>query len=295
MNRADGEKGYCGAGNELEIFSCFPHHGEEPPVSGSRGSGTIFFSRCTLSCLYCQNHRWSQDGGGSVCGAGDLIRMMAQLREEGCHNWNFVSPTPWLPWITGALDSAGCAGSLLPVVFNSSGFERVETLRALDGLVDVYLVDMRYSRNGSAAVASGSDQYVEAARAAISEMWRQVGPLNVDDDGIAVSGVICRLLVLPGLDSEARANLGWLAKEIGTDVSLGVMSQYTPAHKAKDIEPWNRRVTRDEYERVCFEMERLGFKNGWIQDYDEEERGDLLGFNMNPNLESNKEVKDERT
>ncbi len=283
-NRVGGEKGWCGAGNAPEVFAYFPHYGEEPPVSGTGGSGTVFFSRCTLSCLYCQNHRWSQDGAGSVLGSGNLALMLAKLREASCHNWNMVSPTPWLPWIVDALDAAALSGPMLPVVFNSSGFERVETLRALEGVVDVYLVDLRYSRNGSALEASGSACYVESARAAVAEMWRQVGPLKVDDDGIAVSGVICRMLVLPGLAGEAIENLAWLAGSLGTGVSLSIMSQYTPAHRAAGLEPWNRRVTRAEYEGVCSEAERLGFGDGWIQEYDGDSGGDLAGFNMQSNV-----------
>ncbi len=283
-NRAAGEKGWCGAGGAPEVFAYFPHHGEEPPVSGTGGSGAVFFSRCTLRCLYCQNYRWSQGGAGVVTGTEDLARMLVKLRDASCHNWNMVSPTPWLPWIADAVDSAALSGPRLPVVYNSSGFERVETLRAIEGLVNVYLVDLRYSRNESASGASGAMCYVENARAALAEMWRQAGPLKVDDYGIAVSGVICRLLVLPGLAGEAVENLAWLAGALGTAVSLSIMSQYTPAHRAGGLEPWNRRVTRDEYDNVCREADSLGFDRGWIQEYDGKAGGELLGFNMQSNV-----------
>ena len=258
------------------------HHGEEPPISGTRGSGTVFFSRCTLKCLYCQNYPWSQEGKGRAVEVAELAARLGEMDEEGCHNWNWVSPTPWLPWIYEAWEKAVKAGHARPNVYNTSGFERIEVLRAMENWVDVFLTDLRYARSDSAQEGSDCPGYVEAARAALLEMWRQTGPLKVDDDGIATRGTICRLLVLPGRADEAVANLEWLAESVGTGIPVSVMAQYTPAYRALEGAPWNRRPTVAEYERVVEAMERLEFADGWVQEYDTPTPENLVGFKMSP-------------
>lgn len=278
-----GRPGYCRAGGEAQVFSFGAHHGEEPPVSGTRGSGAVFFSRCTLRCVYCQNFPWSQMGRGETYTVDELARMFRRLRDDdACHNWNLVSPTPWLPMILPALELAARAGGKLPVVYNTSGFDRVETIRALAGVVDVYLADLRYAEQSSATAGSDAPEYVAAARAAFLEMWRQAGPLRLDRNGLALAGVICRLLVLPGLAGEACANLRWLADNVGAGVAVSVMAQYVPAYRAPELAPWNRRITVPEYEMVCRQAEDLGFAHGWIQDYDTYSKQELLGFAMRP-------------
>jgi putative pyruvate formate lyase activating enzyme len=204
------------------------------------------------------------------------------LVEAGAHNWNLVSPTPWLPWIVEALDKVAVRGVSLPVVYNTSGFESVDVLRELAGRVAVYLTDLRYAKPETAAAGSGHAGYVEAARVALEEMWRQVGPLELDGDGIARRGTICRLLVLPGLAEEAVANLEWLAATVGTGISVSVMSQYTPAFRAVGRDPWGRRPTAEEYDKVVAAVERLGFERGWVQDYESPTADELVGFKMNP-------------
>ena len=266
----------------VEVFRHGPHHGEEPPVTGTNGSGTVFFSRCTLKCLYCQNYPWSQEGQGTLTDVDGLAEMLSELARVGCHNWNFVSPTPWLPWIYEAWERVTTAGTRLPVVYNTSGFEHRETLRAVEGWVDVYLTDLRYADAGSSQAGSDASGYVETARAALLEMWRQTGPLKMDAKGIARRGTICRLLVLPGRADEAVANLEWLAESVGTTIPVSVMSQYTPAYRARDIVPWNRRPTAAEYGRVVETMERLGFTEGWVQEYEAPSPENLVGFNMRP-------------
>ncbi|MDD5678465.1 MAG: radical SAM protein [Kiritimatiellae bacterium] len=258
------------------------HPGEEPPISGTRGSGAIFFSQCTLRCVYCQNYPWSQEGSGETYTVEELTGILSRLYAAGCHNWNLVSPTPWLPMIVEALARARGAGQTLPVVYNTSGFERVETVRALAGMVDIYLTDLRYA--GAEAAASGSDaaDYVPCAREALQEMWRQAGPLVVDAGGVAVRGVICRLLILPGLAREACASLEWLAEQIGPKIAVSVMAQYTPAYRGKGRSPWNRAITRAEYDAVCLTVERLGLNEGWIQDFGAARDSELAGFNMPP-------------
>ena len=258
------------------------HHGEEPPISGTRGSGTVFFSRCTLKCLYCQNYPWSQEGQGRAVEVAELAASLEKMDGEGCHNWNWVSPTPWLPWIYEAWEKAVKTGHARPNVYNTSGFERVEVLRAMENWVNVYLTDLRYARSDSAREGSDCPAYVEAARAALLEMWRQTGPLQVDDEGIATRGTICRLLVLPGRADEAVANLEWLAESVGPGIPVSVMAQYTPAYRALEGLPWCRRPTAEEYGRVVEAVERLGFSDGWVQEYDTPTPENLVGFKMSP-------------
>ncbi len=251
-------------------------------MSGTRGSGTVFFSRCTLRCLYCQNYPWSQEGEGRVHDAAGLAAVFEGLRAQGCHNWNLVSPTPWLPWAMEAREQARRTGPDLPVVYNTSGFERIETLRALDGWVQVYLTDLRYARPESAAEGSDAAGYVTVSREALLEMWRQAGPLECDEDGVARRGTICRLLVLPGRADEAADNLAWLAAEVGTDIAVSVMAQYTPAYRAPGRDPWGRRPTREEYDRVVAAVEAHGFGAGWVQDYETPSPDELVGYKMSP-------------
>lgn len=212
-----------------------------------------------------------------------LEAVLIGLAEAGCHNWNLVSPTPWLPHVSEAINRARQHGHTLPVVYNTSGFERVQTLRAFAGLADLYLADLRYADAGTAAEGSDAPGYVEAARAAVVEMWRQVGPLKVDGNGIAESGLICRLLVLPGRAGEAVANLRWLAETLGNGVAVSVMGQYHPVFKAADGRmgtSWQRRVSTAEYEQVCGALEALGFEAGWVQDLTQGPDRQLLGCEM---------------
>jgi len=279
-DRAAGKFGYCRAGGEAEIFRYGAHHGEEPPISGTRGSGTIFFSRCTLKCIYCQNYPWSQEGQGEKHTVEELGLVLDKLRADGCHNWNLVSPTPWLPMIRDALAVAKRSGGLLPTVYNTSGFERPEILEEFRDTADIYLTDIRYSSEESALAGSGCATYVAAARAAIEKMWQLAGPLRMDDDGLAVSGVICRILVLPGRANEAMESLRWLAETVGTEISLSLMAQYLPLHKAVSLDTWNRQITADEYASVCREAEELGFIEGWTQEYGSVTPQNLVGAEM---------------
>ena len=282
-NRRTGPLGYCRAGRQVEIYRYAPHHGEEPPVSGTRGSGTIFFARCTMRCLYCQNYPWSQEGAGSAYGADELTEVFRSLRRAGCHNWNLVSPTPWLPQIQEALAQARSDGTRLPVVYNTSGYERIETLREYQWLADIFLTDLRYSREESAEEGSGARGYVEVSRRAFLEMWRQAGRLKLGEDGTAVSGVIVRLLILPGRAEEAVENLRWLAENAGTDVAVSVMAQYLPLYKAAEGgTAWARRIRAEEYAAVCETVEELGFAEGWMQEFEGATPVDLIGHRMAP-------------
>lgn len=217
--------------------------------------------------------------------AGDALleEALRGLWKRKCHNWNLVSPTPWLPMIRRVVRRLKKTGIALPLVYNTSGFERSETLEATRDLADVYLTDLRYSRAESAADGSGCAGYAQDARDALRTMWRLAGPLRMDAEGIARSGTICRLLILPGRACEAVENLEWIAREISPELSVSVMAQYVPAHRAVETGgDWARRITRDEFDRVAEAVERLGFNAGWMQDFEGEAERDLLGYNMTP-------------
>ena len=279
-NRTAGKIGYCKAAMTPRVFRHGPHFGEEPPISGERGSGTIFFSHCTLRCIYCQNHPWSQANQGEDLSIESLRDMFKGIADKGCHNWNLVSPTPWLPQIKEAVKPLIQAGISLPFVYNTSGFESIKVLDAFSDLVDIALVDLRYATPQVAAEGSDAAGYVEASRQAFQWFWHTLGPLQVDEQGIARRGVICRILALPGHIEEAISNLRWLADEVGTDVTISVMSQYTPVHVACGLEGWGRKVHEAEYARLTDCAEDLGFENGWIQEFEGDTPSDLLGQAM---------------
>lgn len=282
VDRVAGDRGFCRAGVEAEVYRYGPHHGEEPPLSGTAGSGTVFFSRCTLHCLYCQNYPWSQEGDGSPYSLQALAQLFRALHAGGCHNWNLVSPTPWLPQIRHVVERLAAAGIRLPVVYNTSGFEAVDTLAGVEDLADIYLTDLRYADPVSAREGSGRSDYVAVARAALQAMWQQKGALQLDADGIATRGTICRLLILPGRADEVVANLTWLADTVGPGIAVSVMAQYTPAYRAVAREGWNRRVTRAEYDRVAEVVADIGFDCGWMQEYEGDSPAELIGWSMPP-------------
>jgi putative pyruvate formate lyase activating enzyme len=266
----------------MKIYRYGSHFGEEPPFTGEHGSGTIFFSHCTLGCEFCQNFPWSQQGKGDVYSSKAFADILIELAEQKCHNWNLVSPTCWLPDVKNGLKIAKKAGFYLPVMYNTSGFEYEESLDYMSGIVDIYVTDLRYSKRDSAQLLSKSGDYVDAARNALLKMIDQVGHLKCDADGIAMSGVVCRLLVLPGRADEAIDNLRWLAKSVGTEMHISLMSQYVPAYNACNYPEMGRTVNEDEYKAVCDVVEELEFYNGWIQDFipDLEVDKELVGYNM---------------
>jgi putative pyruvate formate lyase activating enzyme len=292
VNREKDERGFCSAGPVAEVFRYGPHFGEEPPVSGTRGSGTVFFSRCTLKCIYCQNHPWSQEGAGDLYDSDRLMAVFRELADLGCHNWNLVSPTPWLPQIRAAVRRLAKDGLKLPIVYNTSGFEREEVLREYRDLAGIYLTDLRYAREESALDGSGFKGYVHVARQALKAMWEMTGPMKLDADGLAQSGTICRMLILPGRSEEVIENLRWLADNIGLEIPVSVMSQYLPAHQAKGrADGWGRRITQEEYGNVAAEVERLGFENGWVQELEGQVPDELVGYRMEEGSSKKQRVK----
>jgi putative pyruvate formate lyase activating enzyme len=275
--------GYCGAGNAARVFRWGPHFGEEPPLVGERGSGCVFFSRCTLKCLYCQNSPWSWKGGGVDKTVPELTEIFRELAvRDRCENWNLVSPTPYLPFIREAVRPLFEEGIRLPFVWNSSGYERVETLEEYKELCDWALFDLRYASNKTALAASSAPNYVESARAAVKWAWKKAAG-TTGTSGTAAGGLIVRILVLPGHADEAIENLAWLATEVSNEVAVSVMAQYTPAYKGLVTPPFDRPVTREEYESVTEAAADFGFENGWIQGYEASDpKLALLGENMGP-------------
>ncbi|MDH4162679.1 MAG: radical SAM protein [Nitrospirota bacterium] len=269
MNRLqDSKLGFCRSGLNPVISSVSPHHGEEPPLSGTKGSGTIFFTNCNLRCVYCQNYPISQMGNGAERSSGELACQMLWLQDQGCHNVNLVTPTHFVPQILQALGMARERGFNLPLVYNTSGYESLETLGLLDGIIDIYLPDMRYGDNKAAMHYSVAPHYVEANQAAIREMYRQVGNLVMDEQGIATRGLIIRHLVLPGGLSGTEKIMKFLADEISRDVYISLMSQYFPAYKTAEFAEINRRINEQEYDEAYDIKMKYGLKNGWVQEFE---------------------------
>ncbi|MGN0854247.1 MAG: radical SAM protein [Kiritimatiellia bacterium] len=268
------EAGYCGALNVPRVFRWGPHFGEEPPIAGTRGSGCVFFSRCTMKCLYCQNSPWSWKGAGVDKTIPELTQIFRDLAcADRVENWNLVSPTPYLPHIRAAVQPLIKEGIRLPFVWNSSGYERVETLEAYADLCDWALFDLRYAHAATARAASQAPDYVAVSRAAVKWAYEHTAS--------RAGGLIVRLLVLPGHADEAIENLAWLATEVSNKVAVSVMAQYTPAYRALEAPPFDRRVTEEEYESVTEAAADFGFENGWIQGHEASDpKLALLGENM---------------
>ena len=247
VNRRRGELGYCHAGYDLEISGYEPHYGEEPPLVGRGGSGTIFFSHCNLGCVYCQNWDTSQSYGEAVKPEG-LAEIMLELQQAGCHNINLVSPSHYVPQIVAALAVAAELGLRIPLVYNSSGYDEKATLEKLNGLVDIYMPDFKYADPLVGKRLSCVDSYTEVTETAIKEMHRQVGDLMVDERGIARRGLIIRHLVLPGDLAGTEAVLDFIAREISPYSYINIMDQYYPEFKAGQFPELNRRITSREYQ-----------------------------------------------
>jgi putative pyruvate formate lyase activating enzyme len=246
-DRLAGELGYCRSGRLARVSSFTPHFGEEPPLVGAHGSGTIFMTGCNLSCVFCQNYEISQLGEGKEVSAMRLAEMMICLADGGCHNINFVTPTHFVPQILEALVEAREMDLSAPLVYNSGGYDSVETLRLLDGIFDIYMPDAKYGTDSAAKKYSDAPDYTRIMKAAIREMHRQVGPLEIDDGGVAVRGLLVRHLVLPeGLAGTAEV-VRFLAEEVSPETYLNVMAQYRPCYKARNYPELSRPITLREY------------------------------------------------
>ncbi len=276
--RAEGQRGVCGAGAAVRVAKALPHFGEEPPVSGARGSGTVFFSHCSLKCCFCQNYQISRHGIGRDRTIEELAGMLLGLQDSGCHNISLVSAAHYLPHAVEALFCAARRGLHLPVVYNSNGYEDVRVLHLLEGIVDIYLPDAKYADDDAALRYSSAPDYAAVNRACLDEMLRQVGHLEPDGQGIARRGLIVRHLVLPGGLAGTSQVLSMLRKNFGRHLALSLMCQYTPCFEAEKFENLSRRIMREEYEAAVLLLHELGFEQGWTQELEALDRSFVPDF-----------------
>ena len=257
--------GFCKATDEMYIARAALHYWEEPPISGTNGSGTIFFSGCSLSCVFCQNRDISRGRAGKTVKIDRLADIMMNLQSKGAHNINLVTPTHFVPSIAESIKIARAKGLSVPIVYNTGSYDNLSTLKMLDGLVDVYLPDLKYFKSKTASELSSAADYPMVARAAIDEMVRQVGEPIFDRQGIMTRGVIVRILLLPSHVAEAKLSLKYLMDTYGDKIYVSLMNQYTPMQGMRP--PLDRKVTRDEYYQLTDYAERLGLVNGFTQEF----------------------------
>lgn len=266
VNRLKNEKGFCRVGINPMVCSYMPHHGEEPPISGINGSGTIFFSFCNLRCVYCQNYHFSQEGEGREVTCEELAEFMLYLQKSGCHNINLVTPTHVMPQILKALYIAIERGLNIPLVYNTSGYELSEIINILDGIVDIYLPDMRYADKEHGKNYSQADNYPYYNQNSLKEMYRQVGEAVFDNNNAIERGIIIRHLVLPNRISGTEEIMKFISKKLSPNIYISLMSQYHPYYKSYKYQEISRRITQEEYQEAIDCLNKYGLKNGWVQD-----------------------------
>jgi putative pyruvate formate lyase activating enzyme len=274
VNRMESDKGFCRSGRLVSISSYCDHHGEEPALSGSKGSGTIFFNNCNLKCTYCQNYQISQgpDSRKAELKSNELAGIMLHLQNTlGCHNINLVSPSHFVPQIVEATLQAVQMGLKIPLVYNTNAYDSLETLKMLDGIIDIYLPDIKYASDKWAFKFSGAKSYVSTSRQAIAEMFRQVGDLVTDAEGLAQRGLIVRHLILPNGIAGSEDSLKWLAEKVSRNTTVSIMAQYYPSHLAVHDPLLSRKINSKEYNQVVALIEELGLENGWLQEMDSAE------------------------
>ena len=270
INRKNGQVGRCKSKDTVKIALYSTHNFEEPCISGKKGSGTVFFSNCNLNCVFCQNYEISQEGKGTEITINRLAEIFLEQQEKDVENINLVTPTSYVPQIIEAIKLARKQGLKLPIVYNTNGYEKVETLKMLEGYIDIYLPDFKYSDNKLAKRLSKVDNYFEITTEALKEMHRQTGKAIFDDRGIMKKGMIIRHLVLPNHILNSRRVLKWINDNMN-DVYVSVMAQYFPTYKAKEIEDINRKLTKEEYKQIENYLYRLNLENGYIQELGEHE------------------------
>ena len=271
VNRKLGQIGRCKATNKVKIALYSSHNFEEPCISGEKGSGTVFFSNCNLNCIYCQNYEISQEGRGKEITVEELAKIFLIQQENGMENINLVTPTSYVFQIIEAISIARNHGLKIPIVYNTNSYENVETLKMLDGYIDIYLPDLKYSENELGKKFSNVSNYFEIATKAIKEMIRQVGITNLDDNGVMKKGVIVRHLVLPNHIENSKKVLKWLKENLPDDMYISVMAQYFSTYKAKDNKELNRKLTKEEWKVIEDYIDELGFLNGYVQELGEHE------------------------
>lgn len=270
INRTSNQIGRCKSKDTVKIALYSIHNFEEPCISGKKGSGTVFFSNCNMNCVFCQNYEISQQGKGKEITIEELAEIFIKQQEKDVENINLVTPTSYVPQIIEAIKIARNKGLKLPIVYNTNGYEKVETLKMLEGYVDIYLPDFKYSDNELGKRLSKVDNYFEIATKALKEMYRQTGKAVFNENGIMQKGMIIRHLVLPNHILNSRRVLKWINENMH-EVYVSVMAQYFPTYKAKDIEDINRKLTKEEYEQIENYLYRLDLENGYIQELGEHE------------------------
>ncbi len=279
VDRTKDELGFCRSGYLPIVASYCVHHGEEPVLSGTKGSGTIFFGNCNLRCVFCQNHQISQPAQSlkkNEVSFERLADIMLELQAKGCHNINFVSPSHFIAQIVKAIAIASSKGLRIPLAYNTNAYDSMQALRLLDGIIDIYLPDIKYSDDNEAKEYSKAKDYVKHSRQAIIEMKRQVGSLGINrsgsclvvDNGIAIKGLIIRHLVLPNDIAGSKESLKFIHDEIGKETFISVMSQYFPTNRAGEFPLLSRPIRPREYEKALGLLDELGLENGWVQEYD---------------------------
>lgn len=280
VNRSIGNKGRCKCDDKIKIALASIHEYEEPCLSETNGSGTIFFTNCNLNCIYCQNHEISQQEKGKEVSIEELAQIMLKQQEKGVNNINLVTPTMYVYQIIEAIRIAKLKGLNIPIVYNTNGYENVETIKALNGYIDIYLPDLKYYSNELAKKYSKVDNYFEIATEAIKEMHKQVGAAQFDEDGIMQKGVIIRHLILPNHIQNTKHILKWIKENMQDDIYVSIMAQYFPTYKAKEDELINRKLTRKEYKEVENYLYTLGLENGYIQELGEHEEEYVPNFDL---------------
>ena len=271
INRIDGKIGRCKATNNVKIALYSTHDFEEPCISGKKGSGTVFFSNCNLNCVFCQNYEISQLGRGKEITIEELAEIFLLQQENGVENINLVTPTSYVVQIIEAIKIAKEKGLTIPIIYNTNGYENVETIKMLDGYIDVYLPDLKYAENELAKKYSKIDNYFEIAINAIKEMINQVGVPEFDENGIIKKGVIIRHLVLPNNIENSKKVLKWISSNLPKEVYISVMAQYFPTYKAKGINELNRKLSKEEWQEIENYIEELNIENGYVQELGEHE------------------------
>lgn len=271
INRNEGKIGRCKATNNVKIALYSIHDFEEPCISGEKGSGTIFFSNCNLNCVFCQNYEISQLGKGKEISIEELAKIFLLQQEKGVENINLVTPTSYVLQIIEAIKIAKSKGLKIPIVYNTNAYENVETIRMLKGYIDVYLPDLKYAENRLAKKYSKIDNYFEIATQAIREMVKQVGIPKFDESGIIKRGVIIRHLVLPNNIENSKKILKWIVENLPKEIYISIMAQYFPTYKAEEFDELNRKLTKEEWQKIENYIERLDIENGYVQELGEHE------------------------
>lgn len=271
VNRLNGKIGRCKCADKIKIALASVHNYEEPCISGINGSGTIFFSNCNMNCIYCQNYEISQLGKGKEISIKELADIFINQQEKGVNNINLVTPTMYAFQIIEAIKLAKKNGLIIPIIYNTNGYEKIETLKALQGYIDVYLPDLKYYSNKLSIKYSKVNNYFSVATEAIKEMYRQVGTPKFNEDGIMQRGIIIRHLVLPNHIQNSKNILKWIKENMPQDVYVSIMAQYFPTYKAKEDELLNRKLTKKEYKEIENFLYTLDLKNGYIQELGEHE------------------------